>query len=228
MENFNKVTFMISMAVVVFVLIIGVSNKENITINSPKHIQVSQETEVIVENLAYKSNELSTVNKTNKSKIQSNKSKKKSKIKVLKTYSVPSVASSFKTYMSYKCITDRSSPQYKLQQKSSSKTDENGLRYTKINGKKFIHIALGSYYGTTIGTKYRITLSTGKTFYGVLADQKANAHTNSTHQYTVRNGDVIEFIIDNNKLNKNIRFMGDVSAVKKYSGKVKKIEKVKW
>ena len=228
MENFNKAVLILCMIMIFTLCILETGNKENSTDYSPKQIQDNQKTEVIVENLAYKSNELSTVNKVNKAKIQSNKSNKKSKIKVLKTYSVPSVASSFKTYMSYKCITDRSSPQYKLQQKSSSKTDENGLRYTKINGKKFIHIALGSYYGTIIGTKYRITLSTGKTFYGILADQKANAHTNSTHQYTVRNGDVIEFIIDNNKLNKNIRFMGDVSAVKKYSGKVKKIEKVKW
>lgn len=228
MENFNKAVLILCMIMIFTLCILETGNKENSTDYSPKQIQVSQKTEVIVENLAYKSNGLSTINKVNKAKIQSNKSNKKSKIKVLKTYSVPKKASSFKTYMSYKCITDRSSPQYKLQQKSSSKTDENGLRYTKINGKKFIHIALGSYYGTTIGTKYRITLSTGKTFYGILADQKANAHTNSTHQYTVRNGDVIEFIIDNNKLNKNIRFMGDVSAVKKYSGKVKKIEKVKW
>lgn len=232
MESFNKVVFTIGIAIIIFATVVGISNKENVTVNSQKQIvEVTQEvkqTEMRVENLVCKNNELQTtvkqIKKTNK---KTKKSKKKSKIKVIKTYSVPKQASSFKTYMSYKCITMRSSPQYKLQHKSTTKTDKNGLRYTEINGKKYIHIALGSYYGSTIGTKYRLKLSTGKYFYGILADQKANVHTNSTHQYTRQNGDVIEFIIDNNKLNRNIRMMGDVSAVSRYKGKVIKIEKLR-
>lgn len=219
MENFNKAVLILCMIMIFTLCILETGNKENSTDYSPKQIQDNQKTEVIVENLAYKSNELSTVNKVNKAKIQSNKSKKKSKIKVLKAYSVPKEASSFKTYMSYKCISS-SSPQGKLQKKAY--TSPNGLR--KVG--KYYCIALGSYYGSKIGTKYKITLSSGKYFWGILADQKANCHTNSTNQYTLRNGDVIEFVVDTPKLPLSVRISGSISSISKFKGKVKKIEKV--
>lgn len=172
-----------------------------------------------------KSAECSTIKTTyqsqkkvsNKEKLNKNK-KAKSKIK-LKAYSVPKEASSFKTYMSYKCISS-SSPQGKLQKKAY--TSPNGLR--KVG--KYYCIALGSYYGSKIGTKYKITLSSGKYFWGILADQKANCHTNSTNQYTLRNGDVIEFIVDTPKLPSSVRISGSISSISKFKGKVKKIEKV--
>lgn len=155
-----------------------------------------------------------------KTKKTNTNKKKKSKVKIkLKSYSVPKEASSFKTYMSYKCISS-SSPQGKLQKKAY--TSPNGLR--KVD--KYYCIALGSYYGSKIGTKYKITLSSGKYFWGILADQKANCHTNSTNQYTLRNGDVIEFIVDTPKLPSSVRISGDISSISKFKGKVKKIEKV--
>ena len=52
-------------------------------------------------------------------------------------------------------------------------------------------IAMGSHYGTEIGSKYRITTDTGNIFYGCLADQKDDSDTNSTHQWSY-NDDVIE------------------------------------
>ena len=117
---------------------------------------------------------------------------------------VPNINSSFKTWMSYRAVTNKNSPQYKLINTYGWVDSEGFMRCS--SGKEwgidqnYYMIALGSYYGTTIGTKYRITLDTGKVFYGVLADCKANKHTNKTNQYA-RNNDVVEFIVDTKKLN---------------------------
>lgn len=164
-------------------------------------------TENVINNIAYKTTKTTT------------KKNKKKKIK-LKSYSVPKEASSFKTYMDYKCITVKSSPQYKLQKKAY--TSPKGLR--KID--KYYCIALGSYYGSKIGVKYKITLSTGKIFWGILSDQKSDAHTDSKHQYTLQNKDIIEFIVETSKLPSKVRNSGDISSIKKFKGKVVKIERV--
>ena len=82
----------------------------------------------------------------------------------------------FKTYMSYKMISDTSSKQYKLQQQAY--TDENGFSV----GDAYC-IALGSAYGTEIGTKYRIVLDTGIEFIGILADCKDDKHTDDSNRY---------------------------------------------
>ena len=165
----------------------------------------------------HKNNKTNKVN--NNSKKQKQKKKKNKKVK-LKAYSVPKEASSFKTYMDYTCITVKSSPQYKLQKKAY--TSKNGLR--KVG--KYYCIALGSYYGSKIGTKYKITLSTGKSFWGILADQKSDSHTDSKHQYTVFNKDIIEFVVQTSKLPNKVKISGDISSINRFKGKITKIEKV--
>lgn len=56
-------------------------------------------------------------------------------------FTIASGASSFKSYMDFRCITNRSSLQYKMQQQAY--TDENGLR--KIG--EYYCVAMGTYYG---------------------------------------------------------------------------------
>lgn len=161
-------------------------------------------------------NQLTT---THKKEIQSRKKPKK-KITNSNNYEIPSAASAFKTYMDYTCITATGSPQYKLQQQAW--TDENGLR--RIDD--YYCIALGSYYSKTIGDKFLITLSTGKQFKGILADQKADEDTDSNNQYTVYNGDMIEFIVKTSSLPSSVRISGDISSIGKFKGKITKIEKI--
>ena len=69
---------------------------------------------------------------------------------------------SFKAYEPYTAITSKSSSQYKFIYNSGWVwTDNSG--FLRANGERdlgitddYYLIALGSYYGTTIGTKYRI------------------------------------------------------------------------
>ena len=144
--------------------------------------------------------------------------------------SVPSVNTSFKSYMDYRCVTSTSSPQYKFIHKWGW-SDENGLM--RCNGERELGInddyylaALGSYYGTAIGTKYRVTTDKGNVFYIALADCKANRHTNSTNQYSTKNKDMIEFLVDTHNLNKNVKKMGSCNVLAGLNGSIAKIEKM--
>lgn len=146
------------------------------------------------------------------------------------TLGVPTnINSSFKTYMDYRCVTNIHSPQYKYIHKWGW---SDGQGFMRANGERdlgikddYYMIALGSYYGTTIGTKYRITTDTGRVFYGVLADCKADIHTNWTNQYSFHN-DIVEFIVDTYTLNPNVRRMGSANVYMPLNGSIAKIERI--
>lgn len=143
---------------------------------------------------------------------------------------VPYIDSSFKTYMDYRCITNTSSDQYKYISRWGW-TDYDG--FMRCDGESdlgitdnYYMVAMGSYYGTEIGTKYRITTDTGNIFYAVLADCKADMDTNSdTHQYSYNN-DVVEFIVDTYKLDKTVKLMGSANVYMPLNGKIAKVEKI--
>lgn len=139
---------------------------------------------------------------------------------------VPNIDSSFKTWMSYKAVTSVSSQQYKYINEYGW-VDENGfMRSCADDGveQDYYLIALGSYYGTEIGAKYRITLDTGNVFYGVLADCKDDRHTEETNRYIVENGNVVEFLVDVSTLNKTVKVTGSANYYEPLKGKVAKIE----
>ncbi len=133
---------------------------------------------------------------------------------------LPSVSGSTKTYAYYTAVTAKGSPQYRLLNSEKCYTDPaTGIRM--YDG--CYCIALGSYYGSTIGTKYKITLSTGKSFMAVLCDQKANRHTDSRNQYAVRNQDIVEFYVEKGRIPRGVR--GDYGRLKQFSGRIVSIEK---
>lgn len=125
----------------------------------------------------------------------------------------------FKSYTDYRMLS-RSSAQWKLQEQAY--TDENGLR--KI-GDAYL-VAMGSYYGTTLGTKYQVTLSSGSSFTVMLCDCKADRHTDGNNQICTTNGSVIEFYVDANAMPSIVRQMGSVGALDKFSGGIVSIEKI--
>ena len=144
---------------------------------------------------------------------------------------VPNVNSSFKTYMDYRAVTNKRSPQYKFIH-TYSWSDNQG--FMRAAGEKdfgieedYYLVALGSYYGTKIGTKYRITTNTGNVFYAVLGDCKADRHTNATHQYA-RNKDVVEFIVNTKSLNKAVKRMGNANVYMPLNGSIAKIERMEF
>jgi hypothetical protein len=131
--------------------------------------------------------------------------------------------------MDYRAITNTSSDQYKLI-KQYGWRDWQG--FMRVSGERdlgvnddYYMIALGSYYGTKMGTKYRITTSTGQIFYGILADAKADCHTNSTNQYSF-NDDVVEFLVDTRYLNSDVKRMGSANVYAPLNGTIAKIERM--
>lgn len=126
----------------------------------------------------------------------------------------------FKCYEDYRCITDTSSPQYALQQKAW--TDDYGLR----RYESYYCVALGSAYGSEIGTKYLITLSSGAEIVAILADQKAGRDTVQGHTRD-RSGAVIEFVVDTSMLPHEVRQSGSVSSIPGFDGDVKEIRRLK-
>ena len=163
--------------------------------------------------------------------IDENTESIKETIKQIETISVPETKpyitkyvpsnNSFKSYMGYKAITSKSSPQYKLQLQAY--TGEYGIRMVNIDGENRYCIALGSFYTTKIGTKIDVVMANGNILKCILGDMKANIHTDAQN-IRARDGSVVEFIIDSTSLHPMARRMGNVSyAAEKFSGEIKEI-----
>lgn len=112
----------------------------------------------------------------------------------------------FKSYMGYKCITSKSSPQYVLQHERAY-TGDYGIR--QVDGR--FCAAIGSYYTTEIGTLFDLILENGTIIPCILADQKADKDTCSKNIVTEHNGCLSEFVVDMQELNSKAKQMGDIS-----------------
>ena len=122
-------------------------------------------------------------------------------------YRVPSNRG-FKSYMSYRAITSKSSLQYKLQ--SIAYTGEFGIR--QINGR--FCVAIGTFSNATVGTYIDLILENETVIPCVVGDFKADIHTDSTNKVTSHNGCVSEFLIDKTVLHSTAKKIGDISYCK--------------
>lgn len=117
----------------------------------------------------------------------------------------------FKSYMDARLITSKNSAQYKL--KSEYELDDSGIYM--IDGR--YACAIGSYYTTEIGTKFDVVMVSGEVIPCILADCKADEHTDSLGQYTTSNDSIVEFIVHSPTLIPNISNRwgntGDVSTL---------------
>ncbi len=133
---------------------------------------------------------------------------------------LPKVSGRTKTFAYYTAVTVKSSPQYKLLNSSKCYTDpETGIRM--VDG--CYCVALGSYYGSKIGTKYRITVSSGNSFDVILCDQKSDRHTDKKHQYATRSKDILEFYVEKRNIPAQVR--GSYDVLEQFKGKITSIEK---
>lgn len=114
--------------------------------------------------------------------------------------------STFKSYMDYRAITNRSSKQWKLQQKAYT---ENG--YRKIDGR--IMVAMANY---PAGQELDIHLASGEVIYAIMGDVKAN--TSCTHP----DGSILEFVVDTKTMDNNVRRAGNYNTV--HEGAIAKIK----
>lgn len=126
---------------------------------------------------------------------------------------------SFKSYTDYRLLS-KSSKQWQLQEKAY--TDENGLR--KI-GDAYL-VAMGSYYGTNLGAKYRVVMESGIEFYVILCDCKNDIHTDSNNQVCLVNGSVLEFYVDSDVLPNSVSVSGSVGAIPMFSGSINSIQQI--
>ena len=122
-----------------------------------------------------------------------------------KEYHIPN-SEGFKSFMSYKTITDKSSRQYELQ-KEYAYTGDYGVR--KVNGR--FCVAIGTAFDVKTGTYFDLILENGTVIPCIVGDIKAENHTLSDNITTAKNGCVSEFIVDIRKLKRNIKTHGDVS-----------------
>ena len=134
-------------------------------------------------------------------------------------FSISPYASDFKSYMDYRAITNTSSTQYKMQREAY--TDENGLR--KI-GEHFC-VAMGTYYGN-LGDILYVETDKGASWTVILSDVKSDAHTDSTHRYTVSNHCMMEFIIDTRAMSTSVKRSGTINSLG-FQGKICYIEKIR-
>lgn len=104
----------------------------------------------------------------------------------------------FKSYMDARLITSTNSAQYKL--KSEYELDDSGIYM--IDGR--YACAIGSYYTTEIGTKFDVVMKSGEVIPCILADCKADEHTDNLGQYTISNDSIVEFIVHSPTLIPNI------------------------
>ena len=123
-----------------------------------------------------------------------------------------------KSYMDYRAITARRSPQYILQH-GYAVTDTTGIR--TVNGRYCV--ALGSYYTHDVGRHVDVVLQNGKVLPCIIGDCKANRDTMYNHSVG-SNGGVCEFVVDTYYLPRMVKTMGDCSYVAKdWKSKVKEI-----
>ena len=111
----------------------------------------------------------------------------------------------FKSYESWKAITAKNTPHYKLQNEYAY-TNSDGIRM--VDGRYCI--ALGSYFTTAIGQYVDIVLENGTIIHCILGDQKADIHTDALH-IAHPDGSIVEFIVDTDKIPTMARRMGNMS-----------------
>lgn len=123
-----------------------------------------------------------------------------------------------KSYMDWKCITNKRSLQWKLQHQYAY-TESNGVR--AVNGRYCI--AVGSYYTHSIGQYVDVVLENGLIIPCIIGDAKNDLHTINNHSLGL-DGGAVEFVVDTKSLPSMARRMGDVSYISdKWRSKVVEI-----
>ena len=101
-------------------------------------------------------------------------------------------------------------------------TDEIGCR----RYKDYYMVGLGSFYTVCIGDCFEITLENGTVFNIILGDGKADCDTDSTNRYTPCDwfgkdcANVLEFIIDKEKMDKKCYRHGGIHYYKKFNSNI--------
>lgn len=124
--------------------------------------------------------------------------------KVIAEYDVPT--NRIKSWMGH-TLFGKKTKQYKLQQ--IAYTGDYGMRM--VDGRFCIAIGTG-YYNVKIGDYLDLVLANGTVIPVVVADTKANIHTDASNKVTSHNGCAAEFVIDSKALVRSVKRSGDASS----------------
>ena len=137
---------------------------------------------------------------------------------------LPSLPTNIKSYTDYRCYGLWYTPHYRLQQ--ASRTDENGLR--RFNDDYIV--AMGAFYTTSIGDRFKVTLDSGNEFTVILGDGKAPIDCDETNMYAPcfnYDGElcanVLEFIIDSDVMPKSVYSYGSIDCLDEFKGNIVKM-----
>lgn len=144
------------------------------------------------------------------------------------TKALPDCDTWFKSYMSYKTITNTNSDQYKIQQ--NAWTDENGLRRY---GDDYL-VAVGTYYSDKCYTRFLVEFDTGEEITVMVGDIKQDRHTDSKNMYNsvtdstgkFISANVLEFIVDTSVLDRKAKNLGSVHCIDSLGGNIVSIKEI--
>jgi hypothetical protein len=139
---------------------------------------------------------------------------KKEIVQQYQNMSVPANYNSF-SYMPHSAITSVRSAQMRV--KNIAYTDIYGLRCVK----HYYLVAMGTYYGK-VGDTFKIHTASGGWYMVMLGDMKSDRHTDASRRVCQSNGSIIEFIVDESKINSHSRFNAATAHLR---DKIVKIEK---
>ena len=138
---------------------------------------------------------------------------------VLKTVNFSAGIGQFKSFMDYKAITDKSTPNYNFTHENANfHVGKSGLTYYQDGENTYPVVAVGSGISDKIGQLIEVTLDNqghSNTLRCVIGDQKDDGDTDPT-THTVHKNDhsVVEFLVDYNRLkeaNPTAVNMGDLT-----------------
>ena len=138
---------------------------------------------------------------------------------VLKTVNFSAGIGQFKSFMDYKAITDKSTPNYNFTHENANfHVGKSGLTYYQDGENTYPVVAVGSGISDKIGQLIEVTLDNqghSNTLRCVIGDQKDDGDTDPT-THTVHKNDhsVVEFLVDYNRLkeaNPTAVSMGDLT-----------------
>jgi len=138
---------------------------------------------------------------------------------ILKTVNFPAGIGQFKSFMDYKAITDKTTPNYNFTHENSNfHVGKSGLTYYQDGENTYPVVAVGSGISDKIGQLIEVTLDHQghqNTLRCVIGDQKDDGDTDPT-THTVHKNDrsVVEFLVDYDRLkeaNPTAINMGDLT-----------------
>ena len=120
-------------------------------------------------------------------------------------YEIPDTTG-FKSFMDFRTITDSTSKQYEIQTVYAY-TGDYGIRM--VNDRYCI--ALGTYFNAEVGQCIDLVLKNDVVIPCILAEIKADEHTDSNNIITLHNGCATEFVVDSDMLLDDVKIIGDIS-----------------